>query len=503
MARSSDIRIAKNTVIIYIRMAVTILVGLVTSRLVLQALGASDVGIYSAVGSAVMLVSAVTTAMTVTTVRFMNIELGKPDGDPRRMFNICHTIHIGGALVLLLILETLGLWYIHTQLNVPPGKEADAMFVFQVSTVVACLGIANIPFQGLFTVHEKFGTIAIVDIINAFVKLGLVICLLYVKDNGLRIYALMMSVMTLISFTVYHLLCWNKWREVVRWSFVKEWKSYRDVLHFNNWNLLHSTAVISRSQGSNMLINAFFGTTVNAAFYYASTLQNYVSQFISNFDTASAPQITQNVGSGATDEAVRLARRTGRICLLLFLLLFFPLWCEMDFIVGLWLGKNIPPDTLLMCRWTLVVAAVSSTSAGLVQLINAMGRIKWYKIEVSALFFGCLLAGYLLFRSGFPAYTIIVCFVIADVLNRLIQFTLLRFQFRFDVWGYFRDAYLRPLMVFAVMGAWLLVYPCFGFDTAGLRILGVALTLLLTIPAILFIGLSPSERRSLKSLRSK
>lgn len=499
MASRSDIRIAKNTLIIYIRMAVTIVVGLISSRLVLQALGASDVGIYSAVGSAVMLVSAITTAMTATTVRFMNIELGKSGGNPGRMFNICHTIHIGGALLLLLILETIGLWYIHNKLNVPPGKEADAMFVFQVSTLVACLSIANVPFQGLFTVHERFGTIAIVDILNAFIKLGLVVCLLlFVRENGLRIYALMMSVMTLVSFVVYHLLCRRKWPEMVRWSFVREWKDYRDVLHFNNWNLLHSSAVISRSQGSNMLINAFFGTTVNAAFYYAATLQNYVSQFISNFDTASAPQIAQSVGSGEIPQATALARRTGRICLLLFLLLFFPLWCEMDFIVGLWLGKIVPAETFLMCRWTLVVAAVSATSAGLVQLINALGRIKWYKIEVSVLFFGCLLAGWLLFRAGFPAYTIIVSFVVADLLNRLIQFILLHFQFRFDVRGYFKEAYLRPLMVFVIMGAYLLIYPHFGFDGIWLRLLGVFITLILSMLAVLFVGLTSSERSSLK-----
>ncbi len=153
MPASANIRIARNTVVIYIRMAVTILVGIITSRLVLQALGASDVGIYSAVGSTVALVSFITGALTATTVRFMNIEMGKPGGDTNRMFNICHVIHIGGALLLLVLLESIGLWYIHTHLNVPPGKEADALFVFQVSTLVACLGIANVPFQSLFTVH--------------------------------------------------------------------------------------------------------------------------------------------------------------------------------------------------------------------------------------------------------------------------------------------------------------------------------------------------------------
>ena len=502
MASNSDIRIARNTVIIYIRMAVTILVGLITSRLVLQALGASDVGIYSAVGSTVALVGAITGALSSTTIRFMNIEIGKVDGNPNRMFNICHAIHLGGAAVILLLLESIGLWYIHTHLNVPPGKESDAMFVFQVSTIVACLAIANTPFQSLFTIHEQFGTVALVDIFNTLLKLGLV-ALLYLMQghpDGLRIYAVMMSASTWISFIAYHWMSARRWPDIVRWKPVREKSAYREVMTFNNYNLLSSSAVIARSQGSNMLINAFFGTTTNAAYFYAFTLQNYVNQFVNNFDQASAPQITQNVGAGQVETATRLARRSCRICLLLFLLLFFPLLSELEFLMGLWLGSKMPPETVVMARWTLLIAAVATTSAGLGQLINALGRIKWYKIEVSVLFFGCLLAGWLLFRAGFPAYTIIVSFVVADLLNRLIQFILLRFQFRFDVAGYFREAYLRPFMVFVLMGAYLLIYPHFGFDGIWLRLLGVFITLILSMLAVLFVGLTPSERSSLKRL---
>ena len=380
MDHSSDIRIVKNTAIIYIRMAVTIVVGLITSRLVLQALGASDVGIYSAVGSAVALVSAITGALAGTTVRFMNIEMGKPDGNPNRMFNVCHTIHLGGAALILLILETIGIWYIHTKLNVPPGKEADAMFVFQVSTVVACLGIANVPFYSLFNVHEKFGIVAIVDIVNALIKLGLVALLVCLRGTpyGLRIYAVMMSATTWISFITYHVMCSHRWPNIIRWKWVGRWSEYKELLTFSNYNLLVSSSIIARSQGSNMLINAFFGTTTNAAYYYASMLQNYVSQFVGNFDAASAPQIIQNVGSGQTSNAIRLARRSCRICLILFLLLFFPLWSELDFLMALWLGGKMPPETIIMARWTLVFAAIATTSAGQAQLINAFGRIKWY-----------------------------------------------------------------------------------------------------------------------------
>ena len=497
MARKSDIRIVKNTVIIYIRMAITIVVGLITSRLVLQALGASDVGIYSAVGSTVALVGVITGALSATTGRYMNIEIGKPEGDPNRMFNICHTIHLGGAALIFLILESIGIWYIHTKLNVPPGKEADAMFVFQVSTIVACLGIVNVPFYSLFNVHEKFGTIAVVDIMNTLVKLSLVLLLFLIKDStyALRIYAAMMSVTTWISFIAYHLMSARRWPDIVRWKWVNRWNDYKEVLIFSNYNLLLSSALIARSQGSNMLINAFFGTTTNAAYFYASTLQNYVNQFVGNFDAASGPQITQNVGSSQVDNAIRLARRSCRICLVLFLLLFFPLWSELDFLMSLWLGSKMPPETVAMAHWTLILAAVGTTACGQAQLINAFGRIKWYKIELSILYALCLPAGYFLFKNGAPAYTIIACFAVADFINRIIEFTLLHFQFNFDVWGFAKHAYLRPLMISVIMIGYLFAYKSIVWTSFWGHAAGFLLTLLVTAAVIGLIGFNGDERR--------
>ena len=499
MTAASDIRIAKNTVIIYIRMAVTIIVGLITSRLVLQALGASDVGIYSAVGSTVALVGVITGALSATTIRFMNIEMGRTGGSPNRMFNICHSIHLGGAAVILLLLETIGLWYIRTKLNVPPGKQGDAMFVFQVSTIVACLGIANVPFQSMFTVHEKFATVALVDIVNALVKLGLVAALFFLRErtDGLRIYAVMMSVSTWISFIAYHVMSARRWPETVRWKPVREKAAYKEVLVFNNYNLLHSTSLIARSQGSNMLINAFFGTTINAAYFYAFTLQNYVNQFVNNFDTASAPQITQNIGAGQTEKATKLARRSCRICLLLFLLLFFPLWSELDFLMRLWLGSNMPPETVRMARWTLVIASVATTSAGLAQLINAFGKIKWYRIELSVLYLLCLPAGYFLYKNGAQAYTILICFVVADLLNRTIQFILLRAQFRFDVGGFLRHAYLRPVLISLLMTGYLVLYNNVSFSSLWGHVAGFLLTFIVTALLIFLLGIHPEERKKL------
>lgn len=204
------------------------------------------------------------------------------------------------------------------------------------------------------------------------------------------------------------------------------------------------------------------------------------------------------------ETATRLARRSCRICLLLFLLLFFPLLSELEFLMGLWLGSKMPPETVVMARWTLLIAAVATTSAGLGQLINALGRIKWYKIEITVLFLLCLPAGWILFKNGAPAYTILTCFVVSDFLSRIIQFILLRVQFRFDVFRFMRHAYARPLLISILMGGFLLLYRMIPLDGLWQHFAGFVVVGIVTVVCIGFLGFSRAERRTaLEFLRSK
>ena len=227
-------------------------------------------------------------------------------------------------------------------------------------------------------------------------------------------------------------------------------------------------------------------------------MQNYVNQFIGNFDTAAAPRIVQGIGAKDEASSIALTEKVGRICLLLFFLLFFPLWCDLEFVLRLWLGSRMPAETVVMCRWTLLVAAVASTSAGIVQLINAYGRIKWYKIQGAFFFLACLPAGYWLFSAGKPAYSIIICFIVADVLSRVVQFILLRFHFRFPVGRFIREAWLRPAIAAGIMCIWLFIYRMLPLEGSAARLSGILLTLLLTAIVMFFVGLKSGERRKIR-----
>lgn len=241
-------KIAVNTIIVYLRIFMSLVIGLITSRFVLKALGASDYGLYNVVGGVIAMFTFISGSLSATTTRFLNYEMGKEEGDTNRVFNISNTLHISFSAILLMLLEVVGMFYITNYLNVEQGKELDAIFVFQVSTIIACVGIANVPFQALFITHEKFLTVAMVDIVNLFVKLLMVLVLLHYNGNALRFYAVGMSLTTFLSFIVYHYLAHKNWPNIIKWKFVRGLKNYKEMLVFNNYNLLATGSIVARDQ---------------------------------------------------------------------------------------------------------------------------------------------------------------------------------------------------------------------------------------------------------------
>ena len=491
---SANIRIAKNTVFVYIRLFVTIAAGLITSRLVLQALGVNDYGLYNVVGSVVALFGFITASLAGTTQRFINVELGKADGNPGRVFNICNVIHICSAFILFVLIEIIGIVYIQNWLNVAPGREGDAMFVFQVSAIAACLGISNVPFQSMLTAHERFRDQAAIEIIFTLIKLALVMCLVLCRGNLLRIYAVFMSVSTVLSFITYRIYCYKFWKDTVSWHFVPHWTNYKEALSFNNYNLLAASANMAKWQGSNVLINFFFGTAVNAGYGIANLVTSYIEKFTGNIALAAAPQIIQSQSGNDTERTHYLSHTITRLSLLIILCIFFTLAAEPDYLLKLWLGNRVPDGTVIFCTYTLLLGILGTTTIGLVQVINASGKIKWFKIQFSALYFLALLISFPLYRHGAPAYTVLLLYVIADGISKILFLILSKTILNYPAWSYIRHSYTRPLLVSAIMLAFLYLYRALSLSNIlgcfGGTVLSGALVCILSF----FIGLKGSEK---------
>lgn len=496
----SNKRIAKNTFYMYVRFFVTVLVGLYTSRVVLQVLGVSDYGLYNVVGGILALFSFLSSSLGGATARFLNYEMGKVDGDVNKAFNINLALHIAMAIVIFVFAEIGGLFYIHNYLVVEEGKLDDAIFVYQISILVSCLGIINTPYSSLFSAKEKFKFLAVVDIANILIRLGLIISLLYYKGNVLRIYAVIMAFTTLSNFVIYHVVAKSKWPEIISFKFVRGWNHYKEVLVFSWWNLLSTIAVMVRSSGSDMLINSFFGTAVNGAYAISRNVTNYVLSFTSYFEGASAPQITQSFSAGDQSRCSYLVNKLGRINLLLFLIILFPLYIELDFVLHIWLGE-VPDGVLLLCKLNLALAFVSLTSSGIVTLINAYGDIKWFKIAFSSFFVLCVPVCYVLYKLGLPYYVILVLFIIADLSHRIVQFILVRKLIKYDIKSYLKESYTRPAIILLIMAALFLMYSRLltvvnPFLKAGV----IFLASIIACALVYSIGLTKTEKNKLVNL---
>ena len=199
-------RLVKNTIFNYIQLPVSIIIGLLSSRIVLQILGVSDYGLYNIVGGVLGMFTFFASSLGAATTRFVNFEMGKPDGDLNKIFNTCLVLHILFAVAVIIVAEIGGIWYINNYLNVEPGKEWDAMFIYQITIIVFCLGLINIPYQSLFAAFERFGQMALINIASLLIKLGLIYLLFLVKGNVLRVYAILMTVVSLVTFILYHIL---------------------------------------------------------------------------------------------------------------------------------------------------------------------------------------------------------------------------------------------------------------------------------------------------------
>ena len=465
-------RIAGNTMVIWGRMLAIIVIGLLCTRFVFQALGASDVGLYTVVGGIIAMLGFLSSAMTATTRRYINIEMGKPDGNPNKVFNICLSLHVGLALVIFLLAETLGMYYVLHWLKVAPGKLPDAIFVFQVSIVTACLNIVNMPYQALMESFEKFLQTSLIDIASNLLRLVLCIVLLHYSGNGLRFYALLMCAMTFCSL-------------------------YREILGFNTWSALGAGASLARTHGSSLLINFFFGTLVNGAFSIAFQLENFAYMAVLRISNAAAPQITQNYGGGNKDRSLDLVYKISRFSALLMTVIVFCGLVELGFVLDLWL-KEVPAGALLYCQWTLVSALARSFTGGTAILEQATGRIKWFQILGSAMSLACLPIGWVLYRLGAAPVTILYVYIAYTLVYRVVELVLLRRMMGFRIGDYLAKAYLKPLAVVAVMALYLFAYHALMPAQMGFvgRVGGIALTFVVACAAVFGLGMYPWERHS-------
>ncbi len=441
-----NVLIFKNSAIMYVRLVLTSIIGLVASRFVIQNLGVSDYGLYSVVGGIVVMLAFLNTVMVSTTYRYIAFEMGKNGTDGiRKVFNISLVIHLGLAFLVLILAETAGVFYINNYLNVEPGKVPDALFVMRFSALATSFSVASIPYQGLVTAQEKFGVRATIEIIRSVLAFLAALVIVY-SDDKLRLYAILIAIATGTPSWLFFSYCKKKYRDITQWQLQKEFSKYREMLGYSVWIMIGAAAAVGKIQGSALIINAFFGTVLNAGFGIAKQVNGVVLMFSRNLGQAAIPQITKSFSSGNTGRSISLACYISKYTCFLMLLPSLPILLETHFLLQAWLG-TVPPYTVIFCQLMIVDALIASLNAGIPAVVQATGKIKYFQIILSTTSLMSLPIAYLLFKAGYPPYSIQFAFISTALINVVVRQVLLKKLIDFDVIHFMKTSYLKVFYV--------------------------------------------------------
>lgn len=395
-------RLAKNTIILYIRMIVVMFITLFTSRVILNALGVDDFGIYNVVGGVVTMMAVVNNAMAVSTQRYLTFELGKGDMMQfKKIFSSCMTIYIALATILLVLSETIGLWFVNTKLVIAPDRMFAANVVYQFAILSSVCSMIQIPYNAAIISYEKMNAFAYIGIVEAVMKLAIAYTLFISPIDKLSLYGGLTFTSSFAIFITYRIYCIKKIKETC-YSFMWDKTLIKQLISYSGWNLFGALSGVAKGQGLNILINVFFGPAVNAARGIAYQLNHAITMLFTNFFTAVRPQITKYYAQGNLTEMYNLVYRSSKLSFFLILVCSLPLIIEAPSIIQLWLGQ-IPDYTVIFVRIIVIISAVDAMSTPLMTSIHATGDIKLYQFTVGMIMIMTLPISWIFLKLGFSA----------------------------------------------------------------------------------------------------
>lgn len=493
-------RIAKNTIFLYIRTIVVLLVSLYTSRVVLQVLGAKDLGIYNVVGGIVTMMSFFQAAQTKATSRFITYELGKHSCNIilQNVFSVCMTIHLIIAIISLIFGETIGLWIITHWTDIPLERQTAAMWVYQFALIVFCCQIVRVPYDAIVVAHERMSMYAYMSILEAVLLLGMAFLLMATPGDSLIYYSASAAFIAFIVFLCYYIYVrrlFDAYRYKPLWD--KEY-SMR-ILSFSGWTLLGSSANTATQQGTNLLMNNFVGLIANAALGFASQVNIAVSKFVNGFSTAFTPQIIKLYAQKDYESMHILMNRSSKFSFVLCYLMALPLIINMGFILSLWLGDNIPMYTKEFCQLILVCTVFDATTGVYNTTITATGKIKYYQTAISLSFLLDLACCYVLLVCSInPVFVFGSRIMTRGIINMFIGLYFVRSYTHFDILNYSKTVLLNIILTMIIS----ILPVCFiAKVTDGWICListGLVSVLLISI-CTLYIIMTQSERKSILS----
>ena len=491
-------RIAKNTLVLYVRMLFLMAIGFYTSRVILEALGVEDFGIYNVVGGFVALFAILSRSLSGAASRFLNFEMGRGNTEKlSKVFSTTVSIQIFLALIIAIIAEIFGMWFVNNKMVIPPDRLYATNWVFQFSVLTFCANLLMVPYHAAIIAHERMNVFAYISIFEGIAKL-LICFFLYVSPTDkLILYCILMFLIQVVVCLANYIYCIRKFKEC-KYHFVKDKSLILQIFSYATWNTIGTSSAILRNQGGNVLINLFAGPTVNAARAVANQVLHAVHGFVENFLVALKPQITKSYASGDRDYMMMLIYQGSRLSFYMLLLLCLPILINTEYLLHLWL-KTVPDHSVLFVQLTLVFSMIESISNPLITAQLATGKIRDYQLVVGGLQMMNFPVSYVCLKLGAIPETILIVAIVIGVLCLFFRLWMLRKMISINIGDFANKVLLNCICVTIVS----IILPFFirqNMPESFLALIIITLiSLMCSTISILFVGCQKSERQLLWS----
>ena len=494
MPQDNNKRIAKNTLLLYFRMLFMMAVSLFTSRVILNTLGVEDYGIYNVVGGVVAMFGFINGSMSSATQRYITFALGK--GDEKRLQTVFSTtlqIHTLIAAIIVILGETIGLWFLYNKMQIPADRMDAAFWVLQCSIISTVIMIVSVPYNADIIAHEKMSAFAYISVLEVVLKLAIVYMLVVFSVDKLILYAfLILAIQVLIRFC-YSIYCNRHFKET---KYIHVWDKplFKEMTGFAGWSIFGNLSAVIFTQGLNILLNVFFGPVVNAARAVAVQVQSAIQQFVGNFQMALNPQITKTYAQGKMEEMHTLMFRSARFSFLLLFFISLPVLLETEFLLTLWL-KTVPSKAVIFTQIMICISLIYTIANPCVIANQATGKVKVYQMVVGGILLTILPISYIVLKLGAPAYSVFIVHFCVESVAQFSRMYMLRKLINLPIRQYLLRIYL-PIMATVAVSIILPVMIHMQLENGWLRFIAVGCTSVVSVGlSAFFIGFTEYERQ--------
>lgn len=496
---SNNKRIAKNTMYLYVRMLFVLGITLYTSRVILKTLGIDDFGIYNVVAGFVSMFAFLNHSLSICIQRYYNYSLGE-EGELglKKVFGTSLVIQSLLAFVVVILVESVGIWFLENKLIIPDDRLYAAHFLFQMTVISMLCVILQVPYMASIMAHEKMDYYALVGIIDISLKLIIVIVLYFVSIDKLIVYGILLAVVSLVDFLFYYVYAKQKF-EGLQGSFAFNKLKIKEMISFAGWSILGSFALVIRNQGLNVILNIFFGPTVNAARGLSFQIKSALVNVISNIASAARPQMIESYAKGNVERSTSLLCTLSKICFILMYMMALPLCVEVDYVLKLWLGSNIPEYTAIFTILIMIVSLIDCFNGYTTTIIYATGKIAFYNVTTSCVGMCVLPLSYIFLKCGYGPIWVYISSIIISISIMIVSIYCQKRTVGIKVKDYCNRTIIPSLMLF-VCTFWAPFIIVKNVEPSIFRLLGSIVLSVLIISIVSYLTFSKKERLAIRNI---